>query len=72
MTTHEFHAPDISCDHCKRTIEEGLAGFPGVHSVAVDVGAKEVHVDFDENATDTGALRGRLAEIGYPASPQAE
>jgi copper chaperone len=61
-------APDISCAHCKMTIEKELAGSPGVRGVAVDVDTRQVRVDYDESATSDGSLRERLAEIGYPVA----
>jgi copper chaperone len=61
-------APDISCGHCKMTIESELAQSPGVRSVDVDVDTRNVRVDYDESATSEGALRSQLEEIGYPAA----
>ena len=37
MTTETLSVPDISCDHCQRTIEAALGRLPGVHTAAVDV-----------------------------------
>lgn len=68
MNTLDVTAPDISCDHCKRNIEQDLAELPGVGSVVVDVDTKAVHVDYDGAETDEQAIRSKLAEIGYPAS----
>ncbi len=68
MNTLDVTAADISCDHCKRHIEQDLAEVPGVRSVLVDVATKAVHVDYDGAETDEAALRSKLDEIGYPAS----
>jgi copper chaperone len=43
-STQVFDVPDISCDHCKRAIEEEVAGVEGVETVDVDVAAKTVRV----------------------------
>lgn len=66
MSTLEITAPDISCEHCKHTIERDLAAAPGVRGVRVDPVAKTVHVDYDQEQTGPAALRTALSEIGYP------
>jgi len=66
MKTLDVTAPDISCGHCKTTIEHDLAGAPGVRQVAVDIDTKAVRVDYDDAETDDQALRAALTEIGYP------
>ena len=37
METLKLTAPDISCDHCKHTIEQTVGALQGVEAVAVDV-----------------------------------
>jgi copper chaperone CopZ len=64
-------AADISCEHCKKTIEEGLTGQPGVSSVTVDIPAKVVRVTYDESATSEAAIRSELDELGYPVAQPA-
>jgi copper chaperone len=61
-------APDISCDHCKHTIERELGTLPGVHSVAVDVPSKLVDVRFDPARTSETAIIAKLDEEGYPVT----
>ena len=68
MSTIDLTADDISCAHCKNTIEHDLGGTPGVEGVEVDVDTKTVHVTYDEGQTDEAALRSKLDEIGYPAA----
>ena len=41
MTNRVFNVPDISCDHCKRVIEETLAAAPEVDSAVVTVDRRE-------------------------------
>ena len=45
MTTRVFHVPDISCDHCKRAIEEALGELPEVTSAVVTVDRRDVEVE---------------------------
>ena len=44
MTNRVFNVPDISCDHCKRSIEEALSAVPELDSVVVTVERREVEV----------------------------
>ena len=68
MDTVALNAPDISCAHCKSTIEKGLGDAPGVDRVEVDVDAKAVRVTYDRSVTDPGDLRVVLADLGYPTT----
>lgn len=61
-------APDISCDHCKQTIERELATLPGVESVSVKVVTRQVDVRFDPSQTSEVAIIGRLDDVGYPVA----
>jgi copper chaperone CopZ len=63
-----FIAPDISCDHCKQTIERELGTLTGVHSVAVEVPSKHVDVRFDPSRTSETAIVAKLDEEGYPVT----
>jgi copper chaperone len=47
MTTETLSVPDISCDHCRRTIETALGRLPGVRAATVDVAARRVEVTYD-------------------------
>ncbi len=66
MTTLDLVAPDISCEHCQRTIEGRLGQLPGVQQVAVSVPERAVHIEYDPAAVDAAALRTALVEAGYP------
>lgn len=66
METLKLTAPDISCDHCKHTIEETVGALPGVQSVAVEVEPKLVTVQFDPGKTDRATIESAMAEEGYP------
>lgn len=52
MTT-TLSVPDITCGHCKDSIEGAVSGLPGVTSVAVNIEAKTVELDlFDAAVLD--------------------
>lgn len=59
--THTYSVPGISCDHCKRRIETGVAPVDGVESVTVDVDARTVTVAGGEPA----AVEAAIVEAGY-------
>ena len=61
-------APDISCEHCQRTIEREIGALPGIGSVAVDVPSKRVEVRYDPGRISRDSIVARLDEEGYPVS----
>lgn len=71
MTTSVLHVPDISCEHCERTITRALMPLAGVHAVRVDIPAHQVRVDYDEQQTSLGRIEQVLAAEDYPVAPTA-
>jgi copper chaperone len=65
MTTETLSVPDISCDHCRRTIEAALGRLDGVRRASVDVPARTVQVTYDETAVAAATIRATLSEEGY-------
>jgi copper ion binding protein len=61
--------PDISCDHCKTTIEGAISQLTGVDSVTVDVEGRTVALDFDEDDVTLPEIVAALDEVGYEVSP---
>jgi copper chaperone len=62
MITITYTVPDISCEHCKQSIEEEVAQVEGVAAVEVDVQAKTVTVT-GEVAEE--AIISAIDEAGY-------
>jgi copper chaperone len=58
-------AADMSCNHCKMTIEKAVKGLPGIRSVVADPGTKKVNVDFDETAVSISDIKHTIEEAGY-------
>jgi copper ion binding protein len=65
MTTVRFHVPDISCDHCVKTIQRAVNEVQGVTDVRGDVQAKSVEVQFGPPASQEDIV-GAMTEWGYP------
>ncbi len=59
-----FNAPDVSCGHCKKRIENALGQHPDVSSCIVDIDKKLVTID---SPLSPETLIGLLDEAGYDA-----
>jgi copper chaperone len=66
MTTQvTLNVPDISCGHCKSSIEGAVAPMDGVASAEVTIDARTVDVSFDEAAVDLEAIITAIEDQGY-------
>ncbi len=66
MAKVTLNVPDISCEHCERTITNALTPVEGVRAVRVDIPAKRVEVEYDDAAIDVNKMKGILQEEEYP------
>ena len=66
MAKTTLSVPDISCEHCERTITQALTPLDGVREVTVDIPAKQVRVDYDEATVDVERFKAVLQEEEYP------
>jgi copper chaperone len=66
MATTVLNVPDISCEHCERTIKTALSPVPGIRSVDVDIPGKQVRVDYDESQVSLDQMKDVLQEEEYP------
>ena len=71
MKEQTLFVPDISCDHCKTSIEAAVTDLPGVKKAAVDIAARTVELSFDEAEVSLGSIIEVMAEVGYEV-PTAE
>ena len=63
-----LNVPDISCEHCQRTITNALTPVEGVRRVSVDIPSKQVEVDYDEATVDVERMKEILGEEDYPVA----
>lgn len=63
MTT--LSVPDMSCNHCKMTVESALAAVPQAGLVTVDLTSRKVEV---AGSAPASALIQALDQAGYPAT----
>jgi len=68
MAKTTLSVPDISCEHCERTITEALTPLDGVRNVKVDIPSKQVSVDYDEATVDVERFKAVLQEEEYPVA----
>jgi len=61
IDTHTYSVPGISCDHCRRAIEDQVSPLAGVTTVAVDIEAKTVAV----SGGDPSAIEAAIGAAGY-------
>lgn len=71
MTQTTLNIPDITCDHCERTITTALKPLEGVQSVAVDIPAKQVQLEYDAERVDLERIKTILEEEYYPVASVA-
>lgn len=62
MTT--LSVPDISCGHCKMSIENAVKGIPGISSVEVHIEDKTVDVEYVDPA-DLAGIIAAIEDQGY-------
>lgn len=65
METHTLSVPDISCDHCKTSIEAATAALNGVAASRVDIPARTVTVRFEAEAVGLREIVSAIEEQGY-------
>jgi copper chaperone len=68
MATTILSVPDISCEHCERTIAGALSPVAGITAVAVDIPARTVRVDYDAGRVDVERMKAILADEDYPVA----
>lgn len=60
-----FKVPDVSCGHCKSSIEGALNPLEGVREATVDIETKAVTVEFDEATLGEDKLIDAINGAGY-------
>lgn len=67
MTQTTLDVPDISCGHCKMSIEAAVGDLAGVEKVEVAVEEKTVDLSFDDSVT-LDQIIAAIEEQGYDVS----
>jgi copper chaperone len=66
MAITVLNVPDISCEHCERTITSALTPVSGVLTINVDIPTRQVRVEYDESVVDVNKMKDILQEEDYP------
>jgi copper chaperone len=65
MTTETIAVPEIHCGHCRASIEGALSPIAGVARAEVDVDARAVTVDYDDQRVSRADLVRAIEDQGY-------
>ncbi len=65
MSQQVISVPDISCNHCKMSIEGAVGALSGVDKVEVHIEPRTVDVDYDEGSVTLDAIYAAIEEQGY-------
>lgn len=65
MTTKTLNVPDISCGHCKMSIEGALEELNGVSRSEVNIEPRTVDVTWDDAVVDIDTIIDAIEEQGY-------
>lgn len=66
-TTQEtvLSVPDISCEHCVKTINGALGALPGVEAVKTDIPTKTVELRYNPAQVSMEQIEATLDDAGY-------
>lgn len=65
MTQVTLSVPDISCGHCKSSIEGAVNPLEGVASAVVTIDDRNVAIEYDGSNTTMDAIVAAIDEQGY-------
>jgi copper chaperone len=69
MTQITHSVPDISCGHCKSSIEGAVAPLDGVEAAVVTIDDRNVAIDYDGSEETMDAIVAAIDEQGYEVAP---
>ncbi len=62
--------PDISCEHCVKTVNGALSTLPGVEAVSTDIPTKSVHLRYDSSQLSMEQIETTLDDAGYTVAKE--
>lgn len=68
MTKTILSVPDVSCEHCERTIKGALEPLDGIHLVEVNIPAHLVTVEYDDASIGLARIEEALLAEDYPVA----
>ncbi|MEN8114095.1 MAG: copper ion binding protein [Actinomycetota bacterium] len=70
MATKTLTVPEISCGHCKASIEQAVSQLSGVTSVEVEVDDRAVNFEYDGTDATFDAIVAAIEAAGYEVPAQ--
>lgn len=70
MTNRTLSVPEISCGHCKESIEAAVAPLEGVERVEVQIEAQTVELEFDGREDTLATIVTAIEDVGYEVPDQ--
>ena len=67
MASLHLNVSGMTCDHCRKRVEDALNGVEGVYGVFVDLAGASAEVDYDADSVGTPALIAAVESAGYQA-----
>ena len=55
----------MSCQHCVKAVNNAVGALPGISSVAVDLDAKTVAVEYDPAHSSIQTIKAEIEDQGY-------
>ncbi|MDP4091744.1 MAG: copper chaperone CopZ [Bacillota bacterium] len=55
----------MSCSHCEDVVKKSVGALNGVYTVNVDLKAKKVRVEFDEDKVSLVTIKDTIEDQGY-------
>ena len=65
MIETTLSVPDVSCEHCVKTINGALGVVAGVEQVNTDIPSKTVHLKYDASQVSMEKIEEILDDAGY-------
>lgn len=64
--------PDVSCEHCVRTINGALGALSGVEDVSTDIPTRSVRLLYDPARLSEKQIEATLDDAGYTVSKEPQ
>ena len=71
MAIRTMSVPEISCGHCKSSIEAAVSPLDGVDRVEVQIDERTVQLDYDGTDTTLTTIVAAIEDVGYEVPDQA-
>lgn len=65
MVETTLSVPDVSCEHCVKTINGALGAVAGIEQVSTDIPSKTVHLKYDAGQVSMEKIEEILDDAGY-------